>query len=241
MNLDEETQLALALSISSAEAKEHHRLNENSRGRQPAATTTDADDQLAWELQHQFDAEQQRQRQQRMGGGGGLSSNVQKESRHNHHKNHPHDYAPLPAAASSTHCAGCGKSLFGSFLLGGFAGSGQCVTALGRSWHANCLQCTGCGKPLGPKFTVSETEKPYHEACHKQAFHPRCAVCCDFLPRQEDGRIIAHLAPVWGDKTCPRHATDGTRRCTACTRLKPTGNSDILWRCLFIHYIYAKY
>ena len=62
---------------------------------------------------------------------------------------------------------------------------------------------------------------PYHPACHKQAFHPRCAVCAQWVPDQPGGRIVWSEVPFWGDRFCPGHQGDGTLCCTACTRLQP--------------------
>ena len=50
------------------------------------------------------------------------------------------------------------------------------------------FRCTHCSQPLGDgTFSVGEDGQPYHRACHKQRFHPRCSVCKDFIPPTQVG------------------------------------------------------
>eukprot|EP00887_Chlorella_sp_A99_P004192 scaffold23.g4192.t1 len=134
----------------------------------------------------------------------------------------------LPVDAGA--CAGCGKPLFSLGSL--FGARSAYMTALGRSWHPACFRCTYCARAIegssggrhgGPaRFAVGAADGlPYHLACHRAAFHPRCAVCADWVPAAADGSVAWSEVPFWGDRFCPGHAADGTPRCAACTRLRP--------------------
>lgn len=43
------------------------------------------------------------------------------------------------------------------------------------------------------------------------------------LGLQGSNKIVWSEAPFWKDRYCPSHASDGTKRCTGCTRLQPVG------------------
>jgi len=123
--------------------------------------------------------------------------------------------SPLVAPGVCPACRQNTRSLFG----------GAVVTALGNSWHAACFRCAVCRQPLHGTFSYKPTEpgqvpQPCHEACFRNAFHPRCAVCCDLIPQAADGTVSFGLSSVYGDKYCPRHASDGTPRCFGCERLE---------------------
>ena len=61
---------------------------------------------------------------------------------------------------------------------------------------------------------------PAHAACQREAYHPRCAVCHDFIPAR-GGAVTFKLTPVWDERWCPEHEADGTRRCCGCDRMEP--------------------
>lgn len=218
--LDEETQLAIALALSEAEAAGQG-VPLQQRGPGPNAALSDAD--LARELQRQFDQEAAAAatapRQPPANPPAlhtGTKRKVVPETR----------TPPATPIEDPASCAGCRQPLVAqrnSFLGSLVPQSTSYINALGRSWHPQCFLCTGCRKPLPGQFTVSATGEPYCQPCHQRAFHPRCGVCGDFLPEQGGNRIVWQVTPFWGDKTCPAHGKDGTKRCTACTRLQPRG------------------
>ena len=94
-------------------------------------------------------------------------------------------HPPLQQAAGPNGaCAGCGRSLPGFWSLG------QTIQAAGRRYHAGCFACAGCKRPLGAGvFTQGQDQQLYHQACHKKQFHPKCAVCAEFLPQQVRPRM----------------------------------------------------
>jgi hypothetical protein len=220
-NLDEETQLALALSISEAEtAGNPSNFPLSNANHQPRGHQQKSDAELARELQQKFDKE-----------AAYLPTNTAPPQSNSNTINNRYIDPGV--------CAGCHQSLIfpqktkpstggGGGLFGSLAAhlvgptQTRYITALGKNWHPQCLKCSICHQPLSAQFTVSETGEPMHPACHQNAFHPRCTVCSNFLP-QEPGsnRIVWQVSPFWGDKTCPSHTTDGTKRCTACQRLQP--------------------
>lgn len=224
--LDEETQLAIALALSEAEAAGQN-IPFQRRGLSPAPNTVLSDADIAKQLQRQFDEE---------------ASVARTAPRKPPPKpatiypgiagRAPHEQPRAPPATPTDDpgsCAGCRQPLVPqrTSLLGSLVPqSTSYINALGRSWHPQCFLCTGCRKPLPGQFTVSETGEPYCQPCHQCAFHPRCGVCGDFLPEQGGNRIVWQVTPFWGNKTCPAHGKDGTKRCTACTRLQPRGENN---------------
>lgn len=195
---EEATQLALALSLSEGETR---------LGPANQIQTSTADDAaLARKLQEEYDRELEGERA------------VISRSR-------PAPQAPpggTTAPDLANACAGCGGPLqpFPGFL-GSLMGGTEYIAALNRRWHPRCYVCKGCRQPLRGGCVTPNGKDPYHRHCHRQLHHPRCTVCSEFLPDQPGGRIVFHVAPFWLDKSCPAHATDGTRRCTACNRLQP--------------------
>lgn len=94
---------------------------------------------------------------------------------------HPVAPAAAPLPVDRSRCAGCGGSLVSLLSRQPY------ITALGRSWHVQCLLCAGCGRPIAERGGVRFVERQgrlFHAACHKQRFHPRCDVCGDYVPEQ---------------------------------------------------------
>jgi predicted Fe-S protein YdhL (DUF1289 family) len=117
-------------------------------------------------------------------------------------------------------CAGCGGSLVSLFTRQPY------ITAMGCSWHPQCLVCAGCGRPIAERGGVRFMERGgqlFHAACHKQRFHPKCDVCGDYVPEEANRRIVWSEQPFWKQRYCPAHAQDGTPRCAGCDRLQPQG------------------
>ena len=51
---------------------------------------------------------------------------------------------------------------------------------------------------------------PYHHACARELFHPRCAVCSEALPQDGEGRIVYKRNAYWeDDRYCGFHADGG--------------------------------
>lgn len=63
-------------------------------------------------------------------------------------------------------CFGCKRPITGAY-----------VTALDRTWHADCFRCAGCGRPIGENSFYTHEGRPYHAGCYHERFSPRCAGC----------------------------------------------------------------
>ncbi|KAG1654605.1 hypothetical protein FOA52_009531 [Chlamydomonas sp. UWO 241] len=127
-------------------------------------------------------------------------------------------------------CKGCGMP----FLPGT-----SYTQAMGGHWHQSCLLCQGCRQPLtsaGPSGTqqqsvVGADGKPYHAACHKAKFHPKCDVCGDFLPQLANGSVQYKEVPFWKQRYCSHHETGPSTigrvpQCNSCSRLRPFGSPE---------------
>jgi hypothetical protein len=218
-DLDEATQLALALSISEAETsgKINHSSATNHKGQQQQQQQkSDAD--LARELQQKFDEEAAATTSSPPPPPPPSSSNKNTKTTTSSQVEDPGN------------CAGCHQPLVsqipppftGTFLQSVAAALNppptRYLTALGKNWHPQCLKCSICHKTVSAQFTVSpDSGEAMHPECYQHAFHPRCTVCSNFLP-EEQNRVVWQLTPFWNDKICPSHATDGTSSCTACQR-----------------------
>lgn len=83
-----------------------------------------------------------------------------------------------------------------------------------------CFKCAGCGKGLSGSFVEYEG-LPYHDSCQKERFNPRCHVCGQFLEADDKGQIVFLHEPEWPDqRSCTKHAKDGTQRCACCQRMR---------------------
>ena len=115
-------------------------------------------------------------------------------------------------------CPGCLRAI----------GHGAYVrTRGGHTWHPGCFTCAGCDRPITDASHASKDGRPYHAACHRARFVPECGVCgervdADAAPRGGMIRWLTH--PYWGTAYCPKHETDGTRRCDGCDRVEPRRN-----------------
>ncbi|CAI5998422.1 unnamed protein product [Closterium sp. NIES-65] len=118
---------------------------------------------------------------------------------------HPVWSALVPAV-----CAGCNGPL----------GFSPALSSMGGLWHPHCFTCHACKQTISEKQFNIKDGKPYHAACHRQLFHPKCTVCQDFIRPNPAGMINFRSHPFWGDKWCPAHMTDSTPSCTSCSRLQ---------------------
>lgn len=231
---DEDIQLAIALSLSEAQATSTGTSNNNNppsftAAQPPSTTPTVTDDAaLARALQEQYDREMAAQQPLPPIQPSTLTPPSQPQQPiiiPPPAPVHMQSFNPLPV--SSNNCAGCGKSLTSITGFLGLSGKSAYVSALGKNWHPQCFKCSRCGLAFGQgniQFAIGEDGRPFHMQCHKEEFHPKCNVCGDYLPMQEAGRVVWSAIPFWTtDKVCPVHNTDGTKRCTSCTRFQPRG------------------
>jgi hypothetical protein len=211
--MDDETQLALALSLSTLEAER----------KGPLGAAVD-DETFARHLQQQWERERAAAPPPRP-----LPPAPTPPQRPGPAPAPPADASNAASASDPGACGGCGAAIIqrtglGGLFSGGGGGTTRWLTALGRSWHPACFTCAGCARSLAgdAQFSVGADGRPYHPACHRALFHPRCGVCAGLLPTEDGGaRVVWSSTPFWGDKSCPAHADDGTPRCTACSRLQP--------------------
>jgi hypothetical protein len=107
-------------------------------------------------------------------------------------------------------CAGCKQAI----------GIGRYLNCMGKLWHPDCFVCKTCNKPITDReFSVTGGE-PHHRRCFKDSFHPKCAVCHQYIPPNANGAIEYRSNPFWKQSYCPRHERDGTQRCCSCERLE---------------------
>ncbi|XP_074279221.1 protein DA1-like [Silene latifolia] len=108
-------------------------------------------------------------------------------------------------------CAGCRSEI----------GFGRFLSCMGGLWHPECFRCHGCNSPIsGYEFSMYGGY-PYHKACYKEQYHPKCGVCRQFIPTNPAGLIEYRAHPFWDQKYCPSHELDGTPRCCSCERMEP--------------------
>ncbi|KAL8514539.1 hypothetical protein ACS0TY_013586 [Phlomoides rotata] len=127
---------------------------------------------------------------------------------------HGHDsyYQPItsPYSASVRICAGCNTEI----------GHGRFLSCMSAVWHPECFRCNGCSQPISDyEFSMSGSY-PYHKACYKESYHPKCDICYNFIPTNAAGLIEYRAHPFWSQKYCPSHEHDGTPRCCSCERME---------------------
>lgn len=110
---------------------------------------------------------------------------------------HPRCYASKHAPL----CPGCETPI-----------TGAGITALGRSWHVQCLLCAGCRQPIRDSGFLQHDQKPYHVACYHKQFSPHCVIC--------DGPVqsLNHVTNGWGETFCQEHLRQYAS-CASCNRL----------------------
>ncbi|XP_073306215.1 protein DA1-like [Primulina huaijiensis] len=121
-------------------------------------------------------------------------------------------YQPItfPYSTSLRICAGCNTEI----------GHGRFLSCMGAVWHPECFRCYGCKQPISDyEFSVSGSY-PYHKACYRESYHPKCDVCQHFIRTNATGLIEYRAHPFWSQKYCPSHEHDGTPRCCSCERME---------------------
>eukprot|EP00249_Psilotum_nudum_P011294 c23083_g1_i1 orf=156-1487(+) len=140
-----------------------------------------------------------------------LQASMDQDGTYHHRKPGPFSIPVRHLPTSRRICAGCKNSI----------GYGRFLSCMGAIWHPQCFCCHGCGNPISDyEFSMSGND-PYHKACYKELFHPRCDVCKEFIPTNAAGLIEYRAHPFWGQKYCPSHEYDTTPRCCSCERVEP--------------------
>ncbi|KAL2504136.1 Protein DA1 [Abeliophyllum distichum] len=118
---------------------------------------------------------------------------------------------PFPYSTGFRICAGCNTEI----------GHGRFLSCMSAVWHPECFRCHACKQPIYDyEFSMSGSY-PYHKACYKDSYHPKCDVCKHFIPTNAAGLIEYRAHPFWSQKYCPSHEHDGTPRCCSCERMEP--------------------
>ncbi|GAU15346.1 hypothetical protein TSUD_04150 [Trifolium subterraneum] len=114
-------------------------------------------------------------------------------------------------------CAGCNTEI----------GYGRYLNCLGAFWHPECFRCRACNLPISDYEFSTSGNYPYHKACYKESYHPKCDVCRHFIPTNPAGLIEYRAHPFWNQHYCPSHEHDNTPRCCSCERMEPEGTGYI--------------
>lgn len=99
-------------------------------------------------------------------------------------------------------CQGCRQPIWGN-----------CLSALGATWHPEHFCCAGCSRPLGDTHFHLHNGAPFHSECYSQLIAPRCAYCGKAL-------MGKYLIDHWGTQYCPEHQQHYPS-CAFCGRLVP--------------------
>ena len=85
--------------------------------------------------------------------------------------------------AFGARCSACNQLFAGKYTVVG-----------GKNLHYECFKCTGCQLAISDKKyqTQGDEKLPYHLACHRNKFDPRCDVCSELVPQEVD--VLAMLA-----------------------------------------------
>ncbi|KAL0017246.1 hypothetical protein SO802_004315 [Lithocarpus litseifolius] len=126
---------------------------------------------------------------------------------------HGNIYQPMPMyyPLGSRICAGCYTEI----------GYGRYLNCLNAVWHPECFRCHSCNLPISDNEFSTSGNYPYHKACYKENYHPKCDVCKHFIPTNHAGLIEYRAHPFWIQKYCPFHEHDNTPRCCSCERMEP--------------------
>lgn len=114
-------------------------------------------------------------------------------------------------------CAGCNTEI----------GYGRYLNCLGAFWHPECFRCRACNLPISDYEFSTSGNYPFHKACYKESYHPKCDVCKHFIPTNPAGLIEYRAHPFWNQHYCPSHEHDNTARCCSCERMEPQGTGYI--------------
>ncbi|OXA50003.1 Paxillin [Folsomia candida] len=82
------------------------------------------------------------------------------------------------------------------------------LTAMGKTWHPHCFNCTECKKQLNPDRFFEKNGLPYCEDDFHKLFSPKCAGCRQ--PIKDQNKMINAMCKPWH----PNHFT-----CTECSKV----------------------
>jgi hypothetical protein len=99
-------------------------------------------------------------------------------------------------------CQGCGQPIWGN-----------CLSALGATWHPEHFCCAGCHRPLGDTQFHLHNGAPFHSQCYSRLIAQHCAYCGKAL-------MGKYLIDHWGTQYCPEHQRQYPS-CAFCGRLVP--------------------
>ncbi|XP_073035554.1 protein DA1-like [Primulina eburnea] len=160
------------------------------------------DEQLARAFQESLNVQPPQQRQSR--------NDSDATNGYGHGNENIYQPISVPYSTSFRNCAGCNTEI----------GHGRFLSRLSAMWHPECFRCHGCNQPIYDfEFSISGSN-PYHKACYKESYLPKCDVCKHFIPTNAIGLIEYRAHPFWSQKYCPCHEHDGTRRCCSCERME---------------------
>ncbi|KAL3514589.1 hypothetical protein ACH5RR_027306 [Cinchona calisaya] len=189
----EDIDRAIALSLAEEDQKGKHVLGSEAQLKE--------DEELARVLQESLTCESPPQH-----GNRGISRNENGFGTGNFY--HP---IPYPYSIGYRICAGCNTEI----------GHGRFLNCMGAVWHPECFRCHACNHPISDYEFSMYGNYPYHKACYKDHYHPKCDVCKHFIPTNAAGLIEYRAHPFWSQKYCPFHELDGTPRCCSCERMEP--------------------
>ncbi|CAI9116653.1 OLC1v1017852C1 [Oldenlandia corymbosa var. corymbosa] len=190
----EDIDRAIALSLAEEDQKGKHVVD--------SETQLKEDEQLARALQESLTDESPPKR-----GNRGSSANESARGMGNLYQPMHYPYS----IGFSRICAGCYTEI----------GHGRFLNCMGAVWHPECFRCHACNQPISDYEFSMYGSYPYHKACYKEHYHPKCDVCKHFIPTNAAGLIEYRAHPFWSQKYCPYHELDGTPRCCSCERMEP--------------------
>ncbi len=102
-----------------------------------------------------------------------------------------------------------------------------------RLWTRRCGHCrqpiSPNGSPAAESFSQVEGDpRPYHPACARLLAAPRCHVCAQHVPINEQGEVCYCENDFWEQPFCGEHDPQEVQRlcCWTCRRLPEPGG----WR-----------
>ncbi len=122
-------------------------------------------------------------------------------------------------------CTICGESLQGRGRYLTVNDSFQC--------HADCFLCTACLQPMDTSAFSMRENLPYHPACSKELFNPRCCLCNCAMEGQymrhpffeQEMYCTTHVSGTGGSNGRTGTIQTTGKQCFACGRREPLKSS----------------